>query len=175
MRPVVLLGLAGCLPDDWNGEPYLGPPTTSVPSTTDTGEPTDDASPLVGRWISEGDDRSPLFAEPPFSYVRVETTFRADGAYTTTTETADGPVVLSGTWSADEGPAPAPVAIEQISPYVASAIGIWQVDGDVLTWEVVQITPDYGYVAPTPDSGFGSTSGPGLEAGDNVQIFRRSP
>ena len=175
MRPVVLLGFAGCLPDDWNGEPYLGPPT----SATDTGSADDTgAAPggpaLVGSWVSEGDDLSPLFAEAPFSYVRVESTFRSDATYLSTTVTDDGPVELSGTWAVDETTAPATVVVAQIVPYVAEARGIWQVDGEALTWEVVQIAPDYGYVAPTPEIGFGSTSGPGLVAGANVQIYRRA-
>lgn len=176
MRPVVLLGLTGCLPDDWNGEPYLGPPTSTVGTDTAVDTGTVPGGPaLVGSWISEGDDLSPLFAAAPFSYVRVESTFRSDATYRTTTVGEDGPVELSGTWSTDETTSPATVAVEQVLPYVASALGIWQVDGERLTWEVVQIVPDYGYVAPTPESGFGSTSGPGLVTGANVQIYRRSP
>ena len=42
-----------------------------------------------------------------------------------------------------------------------------------MTYEVVQTVPDYGYTPPTPTSGFGTTSGPGVSAGDNVQIYRR--
>lgn len=174
MRSVLLLGIAGCLPDDWNGEPYTGPPTSLSTPTVDTG--TIPGGPaLVGSWVSEGADLSPLFADPPFSYDRVETTFRADLTYTTSTVTADGEVTLSGTFSVDEATSPPSVDVEQLVPYVATALGIWDVDGDTLTWEVVQVVPDYGYIPPTPETGFGSTSGPGLVADANIQIYRRSP
>lgn len=154
--------LVGCMPDDWNGEPYLGPDGTGT---------TEEAPAFAGSWISEGADLSELFAAEPFSYERVEAVFEAAGGYSVTSTAEGAEYVLTGTWVADE----ASVTLLQVTPYEAEAAGIWEVDGDVLTWEVVQTVPDYGFVPPTPESGFGTTSGPGLEAGANVQIYRRLP
>jgi hypothetical protein len=80
---------------------------------------------------------------------------------------------LVGTFVADEGTSPATIVLTQTSPYAATAEGIYQVDGDTLTYEVVQTQPDYGFLPPTPETGFGSTSGTGLNPGDNIQIYRR--
>ena len=52
-------------------------------------------------------------------------------------------------------------------------MGIYEVDGNTLTYEVVQVDPDYGFTPPTPESGFGSTGGPNMTEGINVQVYRR--
>lgn len=168
LLPALLLPVAGCMPDDWDGEPWTGPGTSG-----DTGAP---ASAMVGDWVSEGGDLSDLFAADPFRYVRVDASFAVDGTYAVTSRDDGGAeYLLAGTWSTDEATAPATVTLAQTEPYEALAAGIWQVDGDVLTWEVVQTVPDYGFVPPTPSAGFGSTSGPGLTPGANVQIYRSAP
>jgi hypothetical protein len=163
---------AACLPDDWNGEPYTGPPGTG-----DTGDLTSEPGVgLAGSWLSEGEDLSPLFSGAPFEYERVEGSFSSSGTYTFSTTLASGEQIpVSGTFSADTSTEPASITLEQEEPYEASAQGIFSVDGDVLTYEVVQTEPDYGYSPPTPSSGFGSTSGPAIGPGDNVQTFRRIP
>ena len=81
---------------------------------------------------------------------------------------------VTGTWTADTSTEPGVVSLEQEEPYEAKASGIFAVDGAVLTYEVVQTEPDYGFSPPTPQGGFGSTNGPGVGPGDNVQTFRRA-
>jgi hypothetical protein len=39
----------------------------------------------------------------------------------------------------------------------------------------VIVSPDYGYDPPTPEGDFGSSSGPDLDPGANVQVYRRQP
>lgn len=177
LRPVfgsiAALALTGCFPDDWDGKPYV--PFTTTPTFTDgpddTGEPAGD--PLVGEWVSEGADRSPLFASPPFEYASVAATFRSDGGFVVVPVDQEGvEYLVTGTWQAGGGDLRA-IVLSQVEPYVATGEGILAIDGDVLTYEVVQTVPDYGFTPPTPATGFGATSGPGLQPGDNVQTFRR--
>lgn len=163
--------LGGCFPDDWDGQPYV-PATDGVPpATSDSGAPADDG--IVGRWVSEGSDRSPLFAAEPFDYASVVAAFAAGGDYVVTSTDAEGAAyVLTGTYVAAPGE-PGTVTLTQAEPYPATAEGIWAVEGDTLTYEVVQTVPDYGFSPPTPGGGFGSTSGPGMTPGLNVQTYRR--
>lgn len=168
---MLLFSLLACIADDWNGQPYTGPGTASG----DTGGAVvvgDDG--LAGAWRSAGADLSDLLADEPFRYVRVEATFDAAGSYEVVGTDADGTEwPLVGTWTAEPG-TPGTVTLQQTEPYVATAEGIWQVDGGTtLTYEVVQTSPDYGFQPPTPGSGFGSTTGPGLTPGINVQTYRR--
>ncbi len=167
--------LGGCVPDDWDGQPYV-PDGVALDTGADTAASTADPTAIVGRWRSEGDDLSPLFAGAPFSYVQVDVQFEADARYTATSTDGGGTtVVLSGTYTADRQSTPGVVVLSQSEPYEASATGLWQVEGDLLTYEVVQTLPDYGFAPPTPEAGFGSTSGPGMDAGINVQRYRRQP
>ena len=173
IRPHLLALLcAGCFPDDWDGKPYQ--PYTTPVGTDDTGAvATDDG--IVGTWVSEGSDLSDLFAGLPFFYVWVEASFRADGQVFTEIRDRDGATyTTSGTWTTDTSTDPATISLQQTEPYVAALAGIYAIDGDTMTYEVVQLTPDYGYQAPTPELGFGSTAGPNLVPGINVQTFERN-
>jgi len=66
---------------------------------------------------------------------------------------------------------PGTISLSQSVPTEATAEGIWQVSGTTLTYEVVQTDPDFGFTAPTPEAGFGSTAGPGLTPDINVQVY----
>lgn len=176
MYAMMILGaLTGCMQDDWDGET-----DTDVVNDTDTTEDTDDtvitADGFVGSWRSEGADLSGLFAADPFNYERVDADFEANGDYTVFAVDADNAeYTLVGTYTLDDSTTPGTVSLHQSSPYEAIASGIWQLeDSDAtLRYEVVQTTPDYGFVPPTPTSGFGSTTGPNLTEGVNVQVYRR--
>lgn len=163
--------VGGCFPDDWDGRPYVPPTDGTVVPTDDSGAPAADG--IVGAWVSEGADRSPLFAAEPFDYASVVAEFAGAGTYVVTSTDQEGvEYVLTGTYTTTDG-APGTITLEQTDPYVATAKGLWQVDGDTLTYEVVQTVPDYGYAPPTAADGFGSTSGPGMTPGLNVQTYRR--
>ncbi|MEZ4318661.1 MAG: hypothetical protein R3F61_14200 [Myxococcota bacterium] len=149
---------------------------TGCPTVVDDTDDTDDTdtpvtidSDLVGTWVSEGADVAPLLAAN--DVVRVDATFEMDGSYVvTSTDSASSTVDFAGTFTVDESTTPATIVLTQTSPYNATADGIWQIDAGVLSYEVVQA--GLGFTAPTPTSGFGSTSGPGLSPDDNLQIFR---
>jgi len=129
----------------------------------------------VGTWVSEGSDLSDLFAGFPFEYRSIEASFRADGTVVTEIVDKDGAsYITSGTYTIDATTTPASINLQQVEPYQAVLVGIYQVSGAELTYEVVQVQPDYGYIPPTPDSGFGSTAGPSLSPGINVQTYERA-
>lgn len=186
--PLALLTLTllvACRPDDVDdtGSPSDGGATDGGTADGGGGDGGGDgggtadacaASALLGDWLSQGDDVSPLFQSATFDYASIAASFTADCAYTVLATTGAGDqYTLTGTWSADEGTTPASIVQQQSSPYAATAEGIFQVDGDTLTFEVVQTTPDYGFTAPTPSTGFGSTAGQGLSPGDNTQTYQR--
>ena len=152
---------------------------TSVLDSGDTGvedtaeDTQQDDNAIQGRWVSSGDDLAPLFVEY-FDFVTVEARFRANGNYTVHSVAGDGTAYdFSGTWTADDSTSPSSIVLSQASPSTATVKGIYQVESAVLTYEVVQTQPDFGFTAPTPSSGFGSTAGDGLNPGDNVQVYRR--
>ena len=167
---ILALTLFACAPDDVTDASKDD--TGDTAADTDSGEtgPGD----ITGDWVSQGDDISDLFAAAPFSYTRIDASFAADGSYLVTAVNGEGNSSdLTGTYTVDTTTNPAGIVLTQATPYAATAQGIWQVVDEVLTYEVVQTTPDYGYTPPTPESGFGTTAGPNIEPGVNVQTYRR--
>ncbi len=170
---MLLLALTlACVPDDIDTTDTAD--TADTGSDTDTETGTDDPAGFPGTWLSEGGNLSPLFGGDPFNYDHIDAVFQADGTYEVVgVDTAGARYDFAGTYVLDESTTPGSIVQTQTVPYDAVAAGLWLVEGDTLTLEVVQTSPDYGYTAATPDSGFGSTAGPGLEAGDNIQTYVR--
>ncbi len=169
-----VLFLAACLPDDVDGEGSYSSDAdtdTDTDADTDTDTDTETEAGLVGAWLSTGGDLSELLA--PY-YTRITADFAADQNYVVVaTDTSGGTTEFVGTYTTDVGTDPGTIELVQTSPSNATSQGIFAVEGDVLTYEVVIVTPSYGYTPPTPAAGFGSSSGPQLEAGVNVQTYRR--
>lgn len=165
-----LLALA-CVQDDVTDNGVSDTSDTAADTDTDTDGTS--ASLVGGTWVSEGENISALLQY--FDYVRIEASFSSELTYTVEATDADGQVTtFTGAYSTDTRAQPATVVLQQSQPSAAVSEGIWQVDGDTLTYEVVQTTPSTGCTAPTPDAGFGSTScGQPIPAGSNVQIFVR--
>lgn len=134
-----------------------------------------DTTSIVGEWLSEGDDISLLFQSGLFDYERIEASFGSDAAYTVVATTGGGDVYeFVGTYTTDTSTTPHSIVLSQATPYEATAEGIWQISGTTMQYEVAQIDPNpAGIVAPTPGAGFGSTTGGGINAGQNVQIYQR--
>jgi hypothetical protein len=164
-------------PDDWDPDAQLSDTAKGVDTVDDTAADTDspdeDRGPaLVGDWTSEGSDISDLFADDPFNIVLVEATFRANSTYEVSSQDSAGDrATFTGTWSVDPSTDPPGITLEQSAPYVATSEGLYAVAGDVLTYEIVQTEPDYGFAPPIGD--FGTTTGPGVDPGVNIQTFRR--
>jgi len=122
--------------------------------------------------VSRGDDLSPLFAEIGFS--SISATFSSDGGYLVNAAWPGDSLDFTGTWSADLSTDPHGITLLQDDPIPAEAAGIWAVDSEVLTYEIVDLNNTDGYTAPTADGGFGSTGAPGsVDADFNVQTYRR--
>lgn len=166
--PALIFALAAC-----TGDPYKDDSTAD--STGDSEDSEASAPAITGDWLSEGANISPLFQSSFFSYVSIQASFGEDGTYAVTATDADGATTdLTGTYVVDESTTPATITLSQTTPSAVTAEGIYQVEAEVMTYEVVQTDPNpYGFVAPTPSTGFGSTSGPGLSPGDNVQTYVR--
>ncbi len=174
---VLLLGTAACVEDDWDPDnPPVGTDDTAIADDTGVDTDTDTSSApdpaLSGAWTSQGADISTLFASDPFNIVLVQVTFRANGSYSAYTQDDAGQgASLAGTYTVDLGSSPHPIVLTQTEPYSATSEGLYAVDSGVLTYEVVQTVPDYGF---TPPSGsFGTTTGPNITPGVNVQTYRR--
>lgn len=155
---------------------------TDAPASTDTETPTDEASDdetdaptgdqdLTGTWLSAGDDVSDLLVG--FGFVEITATFNADRSYEVVGESANATYTFTGTYSVDTSTSPATIELSQAEPFASASVGIWEVDGDTLTYEVAQTVPDQGFTPPTPETGFGSTAGGGTAPGANVQIYRK--
>lgn len=160
--PVVVLPvfalLAGC------------PQVDDQPTATEDPGVVIDAD-IVGSWLSTGDDVSALLIAS--SVTEVSATFEDDGTYTVVaTDTNNGTTNFTGTYTVDTSTDPASITISQESPYAATVEGIWAVDGTTMTYEIIQTTPDLGFAPPTPASGFGTSTGTGLQPGDNTQVYQ---
>lgn len=165
---------SACVPDDYDPDAEdTAADDTSVdtddsPIDTDTAGADDPA--LVGNWRSEGANRSDLFVR--FDIVWVTAQFGADGRYTVVSQDADGQQgTFTGTYTLNLATNPRGITMNQTGPYTATAVGLYAVSGDTLTFETVQTVPDYGN---TPPSGsFGTSAGAGLGPGENVQTYVR--
>lgn len=161
--PVPFLALASML---LVGCPEVDP----EPTATDDPEPTIE-SPIVGDWISSGDDVSALLQS--INTVEVTASFMDDGTYEViSTDDQGGTYSFTGTFTVDDTTTPMGIVVTQETPFQAVAEGIWTVEGTTLTYEVTQTSPDIGFAPPTVEGGFGSTTGPNLATGDNTQIFQ---
>ena len=114
---------------------------------------------LTGTWISQGQDLAPGFA--PFAVDSIIATFNDDQTYRVEQYAGGGaqPVILTGTYVTGDQPAGDinSISLTQSTPTQLTAEGIYRVTGDAMTYEVIQVEPNIGAVAPTISGGFGST------------------
>lgn len=179
---VVLIGLsslAGCVPDDVKETGSTGTTGSTEEADADTDADTDtdsdtdtdaDADAIVGEWLCEGGDLPPFFVEN--NITRVTANFASDGTYAVTTVYNGTPYNVTGTYSVDVSTAPHTVVVQQDSPVITSE-GIWEVTGSTMRYEIVQTSPDQGFVPPTPETGFGSSQGGGVAEGDLIQTYQK--
>ena len=167
--------LLACTPDDVKDDTAADADTdTDADTDADTDSDTDTDSPgdITGSWLSEDDDVSDILVG--FGFTSVSATFNSDGTYAVAATNSGGNTFdFTGTFTVGTTTNPGTIVTEQATPTVVTAEGIWQVVGDTLTYEVAQTSPDQGFTPPTPEAGFGSTGGPGVAAGSNVQIYQR--
>ena len=137
---------------------------------------------IMGKWISEGANVSPLFAGPYFKIRKVEADFKTDFKYVVnqynipnTTTTPD--LVFTGTYVISKSTTGNiwTITCNQELPYTAVASGIFEIktSPELLWYEVVQ-TSGTQNVPPTPAAGFGSSNG-GTLGVSNIQKYVRVP
>jgi len=71
---------------------------------------------------------------------------------------------VSGIWT---------ITVQQSAPSVLTSEGIFEINGDIMRYEIAQTSPELpGVTPPTPQGGFGSTSG-GAFGESNIQVYER--
>lgn len=168
---MILALFMACIPDDVADD--TGKESQVDSSRNDDSSQEDrDPGDLMGDWLSEGDNISPLLEAGGF--VRIFASFKANGTYITDATDSGGTTYnLAGTYTVDTATFPGTIVALQTTPTSVTAEGIWMVEGDILTYEVAQTSPNKGFTPPTPEGGFGSTTGPNVEPGINVQTYVR--
>jgi hypothetical protein len=138
--------------------------------------PTEPQDKIVGTWVSEGDNVAPLLVSI-FKIVKVTATFNDNGTYEVVqVDSSNTQLTLTGTYSSEESDVDGiyTIALDQQSPSTLTSEGIYEINTDVDPWEmkyeVVQTSPDIGATPPTPEMGFGSSSGGALGM-TNVQTY----
>jgi hypothetical protein len=124
----------------------------------------------VGSWLSEGDNLGTAFAELGFTSISV--VFDADGGYIVTSDFAGTPIVQSGvyTTSASSNGDIRTIRLEQSVPSALVAEGIYEVDGDGLVYEAIDVSQG---TPPTAEGGFGSSIVPNDDGSDYTQTYVR--
>ena len=129
---------------------------------------------IHGKWQSSGDNVAPLLVSL-FATDSIYAEFRTDNTYLVEQyDTSGAKLVLEGTFTqAESGTGDIwDITVEQSSPAVLTSVGIFEVDGTTMQYEIVQTAPDIGATPPTAAEGFGSSSG-GIFGTTNVQTYER--
>lgn len=138
--------------------------------------------PIVGTWVSEGSNVAPLLYNPPANVRRIEAAFKSNGTYIViVTDSSDVSYTLTGTFVGEDGGATAPndnirkITLNQGTPTSLTSVGIYEVTVGTseitMKYEVAQTEPPVpGVTPPTPEAGFGSTSG-GAFGTVNIQNY----
>lgn len=141
------------------------------------GSPLEDPA-IIGIWRSEGSDVASLLREPPLSLSSLEARFDKNERFVVNITNTNGESFsLNGQFSVPMGASLGqthPITLVQELPESSTSEGIWRVEGDLLTYEVVQTNPPLpgDNSPPSTTQGFGSTNR-GELGSDNIQLYRR--
>lgn len=172
MRAILVFWmLVGCRPDDVKDDTSGGEGEgEGEGETADSGETGTGEETIVGSWLSEGENVSILLQGYGFTSITAD--FAADGTYAVAASTSTRTFDFTGTYTADVSTTPHTISLTQTAPTADTAVGIWDVEGTTLTYEVLAASAE-GCTAPTVEAGFGSTDCPSgdYEVNFNVQTF----
>jgi hypothetical protein len=141
----------------------------------DTTGPTTPKDAIVGTWVSEGNNVA-LGLRVALRTKKIVATFNENKTYTVVaTDSSDVSVTYTGTYQS-AGVADTlihEITLNQQSPVSLTSQGIYQLKGNTMTYEVIQVNPPLqGFTPPTVQEGFGSTKYNGVKLGTYwVQIF----
>ncbi len=128
--------------------------------SSSTGGDKDEVEAIVGNWVSEGADNVAIGLQMLAKTARIEATFEKNDTYTVvSTDSAGADVTFTGTFQlgdeTDSGIRT--ITLQQNEPTSVVSEGIFQIEGNTMTYEVIQTEPSIGAEAPTVEGGFGST------------------
>ena len=128
---------------------------------------------IVGEWQSSGTNVAPLLVDLQ-GVDSIYARFNEDNTYLV--ESYDTAAVLTrfeGTYLFSESGVGniMDITLEQTIPFPGTSVGIYEINGSTMNYEVVLTVPDIGATPPTAAEGFGSTNGGmGLS---NIQVYER--
>ena len=122
----------------------------------------DDLDPIVGVWVSEGNNVAPGLAGAPFNTAKIDAEFEENGTYhVVSTDTQGAEVTFTGSFVAGEPNSAGirSITLNQSTPVALTSSGIFRVVDNQMEYEVIQTDPPLeGVLAPTVEGGFGSTN-----------------
>ncbi len=126
--------------------------------------------PITGEWRSEGEGNVALGLAILAQTARIDAEFLSNNTYNVVSIDSSGTEVqFSGTYTTgpltDSGIRT--IRLEQSVPAAVVSEGIFRIEGENMTYEVIQTEPNIGAEAPTVEGGFGST----LVGGDPTGIL----
>lgn len=135
--------------------------------------------PIVGSWVSEGQGNVAQGLIDLLDIARIDATFRDNMTYEVDAVDSAGTVYrFSGTYEVTEhtGMTIRSIRLSQNVPVAIVSEGIYEVVGDRMTYEVIQVQPPLeGFTPPTPQEGFGSTKYQGFPLGTYwIQRYTRT-
>ncbi len=129
---------------------------------------------IQGEWQSSGANVAPLLVTL-FAVDSIYAEFKTDMTYSVTqVDTSGTAIQLTGTYAQTESSVDGiwEITVNQSAPATLTSEGIFEINDNTMKYEIVQTQPDLGATPPTPEAGFGSSSGGAL--GDtNVQTYIR--
>jgi hypothetical protein len=134
--------------------------------------------PIVGTWLSQGTGNVSVGLAAFFKTARINAEFNENGSYNVVSvDSAGTSVTYQGTYQVGTGAATAirTIVLNQTVPTSLTSSGIFQIENNVMTYEVIQTQPALdGVAAPTVAGGFGSTQQFGGPTALWIQKFART-
>lgn len=138
--------------------------------SSSTGGDKDEVEALVGEWVSEGPENVAIGLQIVAKTARIDAAFEKNDTYTVvSTDSTGAEVTFTGTFQlGDETESGIrKITLQQNEPTAVVSEGIFQIEGNSMTYEVIQTEPNIGAEAPTVEGGFGST----LVNGEATGVF----
>lgn len=129
-------------------------------SSSSSGGDEDQIEAIVGDWVSEGQGNVALGLQIIAKTAKIDANFQENNTYVVvSTDSTGAEVTFTGTYElgavTDSGIRS--ITLQQNEPTSVVSGGIFQIEANTMTYEVIQVEPNIGAEAPTVEGGFGST------------------
>lgn len=148
---------------------------SSCKKQEDSTGPTTPSDAIYGTWVSDGNNVA-IGLRLTLRTKKIVATFNQNNTYTVVaTDSSNVSVTYTGTFTS-AGKTDTliyPITLTQQTPVALTSQGIYQIKGNVMTYEVIQVNPPLqGFTPPTVQEGFGSTKYNNVKLGTTwVQVF----